>query len=139
MKSLKIFIVAILTVVGMLSESHLAFGQNYTKAQLNQIVTELNKELPMEVEKGMTWTKISFNSTGTVMYLTFKVDFKKMSDEELELTDELGMEIFNSFSDEEFKGYLGEDFAAMMLNFGCDVEITLEFPNGTSKKYKIKK
>ncbi len=138
MKTLKLFIAAMLTVIGILCLSQPASAQNLSKEQRDMVVAELRKHLPMEAAEGITWTKISFNSEGTIMYLAFKVDLKKIASEDDELTEESAMEIFNSFSDAEFKEYLGEEFASMMETFGCDVEITLAFPNGTIKKFKLK-
>ena len=97
-------------------------------------VIEMRKQLPMEVAEGMKWTKVDLSKDGQVMVWTFKVNPREMGSTLSEAKEEL-----NSYTNSEFKSLLGDDFDEMLQIYDCDVQIIIEFPDNTSKKFRIRK
>lgn len=100
--------------------------QKLNAEQRKMVVAEMQKQIPAQVSPGMTWSAISLNSTSTVLNLTFKINATEMGTTNAEFREEL-----SQIDPTEFKSLLGEEFAGMLVMFGCDAKITFLFTDST--------
>ena len=125
MKTFKTVFVILMALVAII----VAAPSSLAKVPSAEQLEEFNKKLPMDVEEGMTCTLAAADADNAVMVLTFKINPRKMDMSLDEAKSEL-----NSYNGSGFREFLGDDFASMLKAFDCDVQIVLEYPDGTDKK-----
>lgn len=94
------------------------------------VVAELQAKLPLQVIPGMLWTGYELEYHDTVLHTTFLIDPKELGSEESMLRME-----FTDMTNEECKGFLGDDFNRMLQELGLNAHITIEFTNGWTKDF----
>lgn len=130
MKTLKtIFAVIVMTIATVLMSSEVS-AQKLSNQQLEAVAAELTKQLPMAVEKGMTWTAIRFNSASATMNMTFKIDPSLMG-----ISLDQAKKELNGMSNSDFRELVGQEFTDMMNLLGCKVQVIFEYPDKTTKKF----
>lgn len=133
MKTLRTIIAGIAMVIAMVAAPR-SSAQTVTPEMKKMVVAEMQKMLPMEVTPGMTWTKFTLNPECTVMSWTFKLDPKKLGTTLQEAKDEM-----NGYSNSDIKALLGDEVTEVLDMMQCNCNIIFTFPDGTSKKYTIKR
>lgn len=135
MKTIKSILVGVMAVVAMFVAAPKVQAQTALEMR-KMVVAEMRKELPMEVEEGLTWSKCDLSQDGETMIWTFKINPRKMG---VSLAD--AKEEFNGLTSREFKAMIDEDgeFDSIMGMLGCDVQIIIAFPDGTNKKFMLRR
>lgn len=133
MKTLRTLLAAIVALVAMVASGLQASAQApATPDMLRLVVSEIQKQLPLEAETGIALTAVSLNDDATLMTWTIKVDPKKMGTTLEELKSELG-----EYSDSDFGALLGDEMENMIKMLGCKCDVVVAYPDKTTKVFHL--
>lgn len=90
------------------------------------IVEEMKKQLPQEVDAGITWTDAEAATANDMLVFTFLIDAPKMGVTNAEFRKQN-----MALTDAEFKEALGSGFVDMLSMLGCKGKVVYKFPDGT--------
>lgn len=128
----RIILAAFLGILMMVSSLAQPAAAQLSDSEVKVFVTEMKKNVPMEMMDGMTWQNIRLMDNGVIEY-TFTVDPVK-----------LGAESTKAFADEidgmtgkQMLELLGTEFKSMAEMVGRNVQMVFKYPNGTQSAKRI--
>lgn len=134
MKKIRTILCGLVAAFALMFSTSVAKAQDISPEMLRMVVAEMNKELPMQVEEGMNFTKVALNSDCTVLTLYFDLNPKQMGMTLEEAKAELG-----SYSGNDMKAMVGDDIEQLFALFNCTVDLVINYPDKTSQTFHLTK
>lgn len=133
MKGIRRILAGLIAFVAIVAAMPQADAKTVTTEERKQAVAMMSSMLPMDIVDGMTWNKCSLSPSGDVLILNIKLNPRSMGTTLAEAKAEL-----DGYTNSDVKMMLGDEFSEMLEMFGCDAQIVFTFPDGTTKKFKIR-
>lgn len=133
MKTLRTIIAGLALIIAMMSAPQIS-AQTVSTDMKKAVMVEMQKQLPMEVSTGMTWTKFTYDPGYTTMTWVFRINPKQMGTTLREAKEEM-----NGYTNRDIKALLGDDVQEVLDMLQSNCRIVFTFPDGTSKQYFIKR
>ncbi len=127
----RIIVAAFLGILMMVGSLAQPASAKLDDNDVKTFVSEMKKNVPMEITNGMTWQNIRLMDNGVIEY-TFLVDPVKLGADTKAFADEI-----DAMTGKQMLELLGTEFKSMAEMVGRNVQMVFKYPNGTQSSKRI--